>query len=74
MTPDGCDVVQRRTIKHDSPPMVRDHRNLPIVVDVVKVGVTVALLIISGVILGLFHGYVSDTHRLMREGAMSKQR
>ena len=23
---------------------------------------------------GLFHGYVSDTHRLMREGAMSKQR
>ena len=31
MTPDGCDVVQRRTITHDSPPMVRDHRNLPIV-------------------------------------------
>ena len=24
--------------------------------------------------IGLFHGYVSDTHRLMRKGAMSKQR
>ena len=30
MTPDGCDVERRRTITHDSPPMVRDHRNLPI--------------------------------------------
>ena len=31
MTPDDCNVVQRRTITYDSPPLVRDHRNLPIV-------------------------------------------
>ena len=31
MIPDGCDVVQRRAITYDSPPMVRDHRNSPIV-------------------------------------------
>ena len=28
MTPDDCDVVQRRTITHDAPSIVRDHRNL----------------------------------------------
>ena len=49
MTPDSCDAVRRRTITHDSPPMVRDHRNLPIVsrrmasYGVVEAGVTVAL-------------------------------
>ena len=31
MTSGGCDVVQSRTITHDSPTMVRDHQNLPII-------------------------------------------